>query len=124
MSWSFAEQAPHRLVGLVGEGALPLVFRWSFKNRHESSVRIVNCGDQFGAKRADKQVPDRVRYGSPAPPFHPRDEGGELRILRPGPEGLKHEALPALKAEPAVVELDRKQIPLRKTLVGEQAVPD
>ena len=28
------------------------------------------------------------------------------------------------KTEPAVIELDRKQIPLRKTLVGEQAVPD
>src|SRR3954468_6416773 len=126
MSWSFAEQAPNRLVGLVGEGAprLPLVFRWSSKNRHKSRVRIVNCGDQFGAKRADKLVPDRVRYGSPAPRFHLRNEGGELRILRPGPQGLKHEALPALQAEPAVVELDRKQIPLRKTLSGEEAVPD
>src|SRR4051794_9246490 len=126
MSWSFAEQAPNRLVGLVGEGAprLLLILRGSFKNRHGSRVRVVDRGDQFSAKGADKTVPDRVRYGSPARRFHFRNERSELRILRPGPQGLKHKALPALQAEPAVVELNRKQVPLRKALSGEEAVPD
>src|SRR3954453_13442877 len=106
MSWSFAEQAPNRLVGLVGEGAprLALVLRGRFKNRHGSRVRIVDRGDQFGAEGGDKAVPARLRHGSPPPRFHLRDERSELGILRPGPEGLKHEALTALQAEPAVVE--------------------
>jgi hypothetical protein len=81
MAWSFAQQAPNWLVGLVGESAprLALVLRWSFK----AAVYVVDRHDQFGAKCAHKAVPDRVRYGSPTPPLHLRNESSELRILPP-----------------------------------------
>src|SRR3954452_14217087 len=39
-------------------------------------------------------------------------------------QSLKHQALPALKTKPTVIQLDRKQIPLRKVLAGEKAIPD
>jgi hypothetical protein len=126
MSWSFCQQASHRLVRLLARNRTRAltIGRCGLSRSHGGRVGVVHCTNQFRSKRPDKAVANRVWVGPPSPILYLWDKRCVLRISRTSLQTLKHQALPPLQQHPTIIQLDRQHVLFVKSLLRQQSVPD